>query len=83
MENVFYFTSKSLFILKIFKFLSWLFAYVAKRIDQKDKVNFKFHDITAWLTNNQQCIAQYFEKQRQSDSEFGQLIACDTFFEKS
>ena len=26
--------------------LSWLFGHVSKRIGQKDKVNFKFHDIT-------------------------------------
>ena len=61
----FYFTSKALFVLKIFKFLSWLFGYgyVAKRLDKKDKVNFKFYEVTAWLVNNRnKQIAQYFEK---------------------
>ena len=50
MKNDFYFTTKALFALKIFKFLSWFFGHVAKQLDQKDKVNFKFHDVTAWLT---------------------------------
>ena len=34
MKNAFYFTSKALFVLKIFKFLSWLFGHVAKRLDK-------------------------------------------------
>ena len=63
MKNAFYFTSKGPFILKIFKFLSWLFGHVAKRLDKKDKVNFKFYDAAAWLTNNRnKHIVQYFEK---------------------
>ena len=37
---------------KYFKFLSWLFDHVAKRLEKKDHVNFKFYDVTAWLTNN-------------------------------
>ena len=43
-----YFTSKAFFVLKIFKFLSWRFGHVAKRLD-KDKVNFKFYCVAAWL----------------------------------
>ena len=63
MKNAFYFTSKALFLLKIFKFLSWLFGHVAKWLDKKDKINFKFYDVTAWLTNNCNThIAQYLEK---------------------
>ena len=70
MKNAFYFSSKALYVLKIFKFLPWLFGLVAKRPDKKDKVNFKISDVTAWLTNNRdKYIAQYFEKQRQSDNE--------------
>ena len=39
------------------------FGRVAKRLDQKDKVNFKNYDVTAWLTNNCDTpITQYFEK---------------------
>ena len=31
-----------------------------KRLDQKDKVNFEIHDVTAWLTSNYNThIAQY------------------------
>ena len=51
MENAFYFTLKALFVLKRFKFLCWLFGQVEKRLDLKDKVNFKNY-ITTWETNN-------------------------------
>ena len=48
MKNAFYFTSKVLFVLNIFKFLSCLvFGNVANWLDKKDNVNFKFYDITA------------------------------------
>ena len=33
MKNAFYFTLKALFVLKRFKFLSWLFGHVKKRLD--------------------------------------------------
>ena len=52
MKNAFYFMSKALFVLKIFKFFPLYFGRVAKRLDKKDEVNFKFYDVTAWLTNN-------------------------------
>ena len=45
---------KSLFVLKIFKFLSWLFGYAERELDLKNKVNFKIYDIITWETNN--CI---------------------------
>ena len=62
MKNSFYFMSKALFVLKIFKFLSSLFCHVAKLLDKKDKVNFKFQDVTTCLTNNCNThIAQYLE----------------------
>ena len=32
-ENAFYFSLKALFVSKIFKFLSWLFGHVEKRLD--------------------------------------------------
>ena len=50
--NAFYFAWKALFVLKIFKFLSWIFVHVEKRLDSKDKINFKFYDIKTWLTKN-------------------------------
>ena len=37
-KNAFYFTSKAFFILKICKFLPWVFGHVAKRLDKKDQV---------------------------------------------
>ena len=63
MKNAFYCTSKALFILKIFKFLFWLFCHVAKLLVNEDTINFKFYGVTAWLTNNHNThIAQYFNK---------------------
>ena len=36
-----------------------------KRLDQRDKVNFKIYDITTWLTNNYNThIAQYLTKEK-------------------
>ena len=32
-KNTFYFISKALFVLKIFKVLSWIFGHVVKRLD--------------------------------------------------
>ena len=53
MKIAFYFILKALFILKMFKRLSWLFDNVKKtRIDCQDKVNCRIYDITTWLTNN-------------------------------
>ena len=52
MRNAFCFTSKALFLLKTFRFLSWFFVDVTERRDKKDHVNFKFYDVNAWLTNN-------------------------------
>ena len=58
-----HFVLKNQFVLKVFKFLSWLFGHVAKQLDKKDKVNLKFYDVTAWLRNNCNCnIGQYLEK---------------------
>ena len=63
MKNAFYFTLKALFILKIFKFSSWLFGHVAKPLDKKGQVNFKFYDNHNLFNNNRNThIAQYFEK---------------------
>ena len=52
MKNVFYFTLKARFVLTTFKLLSWLFGHVEKRLDKKDRVNFKIHNVKACLTNN-------------------------------
>ena len=63
MKNAFYLTLKALFVLKIFQFLSQLFGHEEKRLDQKDKLNFKIYDGTAWLTSNCNArIDQYLKK---------------------
>ena len=70
LKNPFYFTSKAFFVLRIFNFLSWFFGLAVKRLDKKDKVNFKIYDVTAWLTNKCNThISQYLEKCRQSGNE--------------
>ena len=85
MKNAFYVTLKAIFVLKIFKFLSRLFGHVAKWLDQKDKVSFKFYDVTAWLT-----ITHIFPNISRSKGnqtiKFGQLKECNLikfFLEKS
>ena len=63
MKNTFHFTLKALFVLKIFKFLSCVFGHVAKLLDKKDKVDFRFYDVTAWLINDcNTYIPLYLEK---------------------
>ena len=52
MKNAYYFILKNPFVFKIFKFLSWFFDHIGKRLDKKAKVDFKFYDVTSWLTNN-------------------------------
>ena len=87
MKNAFYFTADARFILKIFKFLSWLFGHVSKRLDLKVKVNFKFFDVTA----GQQTIVIHISlnisrSKGNQTKKFGQLIECNMrniFFEKS
>ena len=86
MKNAFYVTLKILFVLKVFKCLSLLFDHVGKRLDWKDKVDFKIDEIVAWLTNNCNAhIAQYFKKSSQTIA-FGQLTKYNMrniFLEKS
>ena len=48
MQNAFYFTLKAILVLKIFKFLFWHFGHVEKRLDLREKVNFKIYDIIVW-----------------------------------
>ena len=63
MKNAFYFTLKAVFVLKLFKLLSWLFGHVWKWLDHRDKVNFETYDITTWLTNScNKHIAQCLKK---------------------
>ena len=63
LKNDFYFVWKTLSALEILKLLSWFFGYVEKRPGKKVKVNFKFHDVTDWTTNNySKYIFQYLKK---------------------
>ena len=65
-----FFTIKTLFVFKIFKYLSYIFGRVEKLLDQKDMVNFKIYDVTAWQTSNCNIhIAQYRKKESQSGNE--------------
>ena len=87
MQNVFYFTSKALFVLKIFKFSSWLFCHVAKQLDLKDKVNSEFYDATSRLTNIViNILRNILRSKRNQTMKFGQIIEYNmrnTFLEKS
>ena len=87
MKNAFYFTSKALFILKMFKFLSWVFGRVPNRLDKKGKVSCKFYDFTAWSTNNcNTYIANNSRSKGNQTMKLGQLIEFNTkniFLEKS
>ena len=66
MENAFYSILSALFVLKIFKLLSWLFGYIEKNTyTLKDKFDFKICNDTTWLTNNYNAhIVQYLPKQK-------------------
>ena len=71
MKNAFYFTLKSLFVLKTFKFLFWFFdlSHVEHRLDLRDEVNFKIYDVTMWETSNCNThIVQHLKKVRQSNN---------------
>ena len=87
MQNLFYFTSKALFVLNIFKFSSWLFCHVAKQLDLKDKVNSEFYDVTSWLTNIAINILPNIPRSKRNQTmKFGQLKEYNMrniFFEKS
>ena len=61
MKNAFYFISKALFIVKIYKFLSGLFVHVEKTALLERLAYFKIDDVTFELTNNMH-IAHYHTK---------------------
>ena len=58
MKNAFYFMLKALFVIEIFKFLSWVFGYVEKQLDKKVKAYSKIYNVTDWSRH----IAQYLNK---------------------
>ena len=78
-----YFMLKTLFVLEILNYLSWLFGYVKKQLDKKARVNFKICNITDFATSNYYThIVQYLKK----TMSFGQLLVynmINVFLEKS
>ena len=61
-KNAFCFTLKSLFVLKIYKFLYSLSDHAENRLE-KDKFNFKIHVVTTWEKNSCNThIAWYLKK---------------------
>ena len=52
MKNAFYFILKVLFVLRYLNFCLDFLGMEKKRLDEKDTVNFKIYDVTAWLTKN-------------------------------
>ena len=69
-KHAFCFLFKTLFVLKIFNFLSLLFCHVEKWLDQKYKINVKTYDVATWERNNfNALISQYLKKYRESDNE--------------
>ena len=51
-KNAFYFTWKALFFSWYLRFCIDFLVMYRKGLIKKIKVNFKFYDVTAWLTNN-------------------------------
>ena len=88
MKNAFYFTFKALLVLKGFKFLSWIFGLVEKRLDQKDKLKFRIYEVTNWLkqTIAIHILTRISRSKCNQAMKFGQLIEYNMrniFFEKS
>ena len=52
MKSALYFMLKTLFALKIFTFLYWVFSYLEKQLDKKEKFNFRIYGVTDWTTND-------------------------------
>ena len=63
MKVVFYFNLKSSSHSQDIDFFLDFLVMQQKRLDEKDKINFKIYDVPTWLTNNYNThIAQYFTK---------------------
>ena len=62
----------TLSVLKIFKFLSWLFVPVEKWLDETHHIKFKFFDVRSWETNN--CNTHISRSKGNRTMKFGQLI---------
>ena len=80
MKNAFFFcfNSKALFVLKISKFLSWLFGHASERLDSKDKFNFKCYEVAVWLINNGNNILPNISRSKGNQTmKFRQLTECN------
>ena len=54
---------------------SWSCRKNGNIIDEKDKVNFKIHDVTTWFTNNCNThVAHISQTKGNQTMKFGQLI---------
>ena len=63
MKNAFYLILKTLLVLKIFTFLSWLFGCKEKQLHNKAMVYFKIYDVTDWTAKDYNThITQYHKK---------------------
>ena len=75
MKNAFYFTLKALSILKLFRFLSWLFGHVKNGLRSKSNQTMKFGQSTRWNMRN-----ILFKK---SFTKYGGKIISRPFYKKS
>ena len=74
MKSAFYFTLKDFFVLKIFKCFSWIFGHVGKRLNYKDKVNFKIYDVATWETIAINILSNISKIKDNQAIKFDQLI---------
>ena len=85
-KNVFYFLLKSLFVLKIFKFLSWLFWLCKKWLDEKTKVSKFMTSQTGILTITTRILSNFSWSKSSQTMKFILLIEYkmkNIFLEKS
>ena len=78
MKNTFYFTSKAFFVLKILSFFFFTFCLVAKRLDEKDKINFKVYDLSDWYTIAIYILLNIVRNKDNRAIKFGQLREYNT-----
>ena len=87
MKNASYFIFKAFFVLEVFRFLSWLFVYVEKQLDEKAKVNFKISDVlTGQKISTIHILPSISRSKGNQAMKFGQLIKYNVkniFLEKS
>ena len=75
MKNACYFTWKALLVLMIFQLLSWLFDHTRKRLDLKNKVDFKIDDVKTWeKTIATHIYPNIWRSKVNQTMKFGQLI---------